>query len=79
MTNRLLPSRDHPRADPADVPAEMVELTLLLSAAQADALEAAAACRGLTVGQLLRRLVREVLQTGAAAGLERPPNPLNSV
>jgi hypothetical protein len=39
----------------------MVELALLLTAAHACALEAAARCRGLTVGQMLRQLVRDFL------------------
>jgi uncharacterized protein (UPF0212 family) len=39
----------------------MVELMLLLPVAQASALEAAAWHRGLTVGQVLRQLVRDFL------------------
>ncbi len=39
----------------------VVELALLLHAAQASALEAAAWRRGLTVGQMLRQLVQEFL------------------
>jgi hypothetical protein len=41
---------------------EMTEVTLLLPARQAAALEAAATRRGLSVGQLLRQLVRTSLQ-----------------
>src|SRR4051794_15255138 len=40
---------------------EIVELALLLSAGQAAALEAAARRRGLTAGQLARRLIRDFL------------------
>ncbi len=41
--------------------AEVMELPLLLSAGDATALERAARLRGLTVGQMLRRLIREFL------------------
>jgi hypothetical protein len=39
----------------------IVELSLLLSAAQAATLERLASCGGLTVGQLLRLLIQEYL------------------
>jgi len=46
---------------------EMVELVLLLSAGRSAALEAAAQQRGVTVAQLIRRLIRDFLdQSGGA-------------
>jgi hypothetical protein len=47
------------RADLARPDDEPVELLLLLPQEQARALEAAARQQGLTVGQMVRRLVRE--------------------
>jgi hypothetical protein len=44
----------------------VAELTLLLPARQAAELERLARSRGLTLGQLLRRLVRDHLARGAA-------------
>ena len=43
---------------------EMAELVLLLPAEEAEALEGAACRRGLTSGQLLRRLIRNFLDPG---------------
>ena len=40
---------------------EMVELPLLLTSPQAEVLEAAAHCRGVTVAQMLRHLIRDFL------------------
>jgi hypothetical protein len=48
-------------------PAEVVEVALLLPSGQAAALERVAHRRGLTLGQLVRRLVRDCL-----AGAGRP-------
>jgi hypothetical protein len=48
--------------------AEMTEMALLLAGRQAAALERMAHQRGLTVGQLLRRLIRDCL-----AGEDCPP------
>ncbi len=45
----------------------MVELSLLLPQSQVDALEAAARGRGLTAGQMLRRLIGSYCATLAAA------------
>jgi hypothetical protein len=42
--------------------AEVVEVGLLLPASEAAALEAAACRRGLTVGQAVRRLIRDFVQ-----------------
>jgi hypothetical protein len=44
-----------------ELDAEMAELLVLLPAAEAGALERAAKQRGLTAGQLLRRLIRDFL------------------
>jgi carbon storage regulator len=49
------------RSELSPVDAEMTELMLLLPRGQAEALEAAAQDLGLTVGQVLRHLVREFL------------------
>lgn len=46
---------------------EVVELPLLLPRWQALQLEAAASERGMTTGQMLRRVIREVLNTRAVA------------
>jgi hypothetical protein len=43
---------------------EMAELVLLLPAEEAEALEGEACRRGLTSGQLLRRLIRDFLDPG---------------
>ena len=45
---------------------EVVELPLLLPKWQAVELEAAARQRGMTMGQLLRRVIRQVLDEGGA-------------
>ena len=56
---------------------EMAELTLLLPAWQAEALERVACAEGLTVGQLLRRLVnRTVSQHAPDAGERVRPDQL---
>jgi hypothetical protein len=48
---------------------EVVELALLLPRWQAEALEAAAHARGLTAGQMLRKVVGKTLrEAGPAAG-----------
>ncbi|MFO0810879.1 MAG: hypothetical protein U0746_19800 [Gemmataceae bacterium] len=44
---------------------EMVELSLLLPQWQVDALETAAHCRGLTAGQMLRRVINSYLSASA--------------
>ena len=44
-------------ADTARLDQGLVELSLLLPQWQMEALEAAAHCRGLTAGQMLRRLI----------------------
>lgn len=65
----MLPLRDPPcREETAGTEAEVVELAVLLPAGDLAALEEAACRRGLTPGQVLRRLVREFLGPGA----ERP-------
>lgn len=46
---------------------EVVELPLLLPKWQAVELEAAARQRGMTMGQLLRRVIRQVLDEAPAA------------
>ncbi len=64
------PLRDPPCLEEAVIPeAEVVELALLLPAGHLAALEEAACRRGLTPGQVLRRLICEFL--GPVA--ERPP------
>jgi hypothetical protein len=57
------PPENPPRlsGDCTDRDAEVVELRLLLPTRQAAALEAAAHQRGLTVGQMIRRLLRDSL------------------
>jgi hypothetical protein len=47
-----------PESEPAYFSTEMVEVQLLLPGWEAAALEAAAHQHGLTVGQMLRRLIR---------------------
>ena len=47
---------------------EVVELPLLLPMWQAVELEAAARQRGMTMGQLLRRVIRQVLDDSAGGG-----------
>src|SRR5262245_63295021 len=58
MSDRTILSR--PRGV-ARLDEEMVELPLLLTGSQAEALEAAAHRRGVTVAQMVRRLVRDFL------------------
>ena len=53
---RTFPPRN---ADPTATDSELVELLLLLPSAQVAHLETAAQERGLTVGQMLRRIVRD--------------------
>jgi hypothetical protein len=50
--------------------AEVVELELLLPAERAAALEQAARARGLTVGQLTRRLIYEFLDRAGGSEME---------
>jgi hypothetical protein len=51
-----------------DAIAEVTELPLLLPSGEASALEQAARRRGLTVGQMLRQLVREFLHEAGRPG-----------
>jgi hypothetical protein len=44
---------------------EIVEMSLLLPAWQAVALEAAARCRGLTTAQMLRRIISQMVDQDA--------------
>ncbi len=61
---------------PAGAGSAVEELTLLLPAGQAVALEAAAHAAGLTTGQLVRRLLSEFLgQTGVAPAPARDGQP----
>ncbi len=61
-----------PRAsEPAATDSELVELMLLLPSVQAAHLEAAAHERGLTVGQMLRRIVRDFTDRAADASPAR--------
>jgi hypothetical protein len=46
--------------EPASYDSEVVELQLLLSRAQAEALEAAASARNMTAGQILRRVITDL-------------------
>lgn len=46
--------------EPAAYDAEVVELQLLLSRTQAEALEAAAHARNMTAGQILRRVITDL-------------------
>ena len=50
----------------------MVELSLLLPSWQIEALERVACAEGLTVGQLLRRLVNRTISQHAADAGEKP-------
>jgi hypothetical protein len=47
---------------------EVVELQLLLPRWQAQALEEAARARGMTTGQVLRRVIADLFVAGPAAG-----------
>lgn len=73
MKEMIVGRQDHFRVAAPAVRNEMIELDFLLPIGQADALEAAAAHRGLTVGQLLRRLVGEFLQTDAPIAAKPSP------
>jgi hypothetical protein len=53
---------------PGSPETSVVELPLLLAGTEADALEEAAARAGLTVGRLLRLLVRDFLTSAAVPG-----------
>jgi len=55
MTKRI----EHPEVAPMD--AEIVELALLLPAWQAQALANAASQRGMTAGQMLRRVISDIV------------------
>ncbi len=46
--------------EPAPFESEVVEVQLLLSRAQAEALEAAAHARNMTAGQILRRIITDL-------------------
>ena len=46
--------------EPAPYDSEVVELQLLLSRTQAEALEAAAHARNMTAGQILRRVITDL-------------------
>jgi hypothetical protein len=59
MRHSIQQRPDHSRTMPAAAGEEVIELTFLLPVAQAEVQEATAARQGLTVGQLLRRLVRD--------------------
>jgi hypothetical protein len=66
----MLPLRDPAcREEIAVTEAEVVELAVLLPAGYLAALEEAACQHGLTLGQIIRGLIREFLGPGA----ERPP------
>lgn len=53
-----------PTADTMHSEQEVVELQLLLPKRQAAALEAAARARGMTTGQILRRVIADLFPTG---------------
>jgi hypothetical protein len=59
------PTYESPLAGMARQDQEVVELPLLLPRWQALELEAAARLRGMTTGQLLRRMIRDVLDEEA--------------
>jgi len=56
---------------------EVIELALLLPSGQVTALERAARCRGLTLGQIVRRLIRDFLAqpTATVPGARGQPSP----
>jgi hypothetical protein len=53
-------------------PADVMEITLLLPGWQVEALEAAARDRGLTAGQMVRRLIREYFVRREQDAADRP-------
>ncbi len=53
--------------------ADIVELELLLSTRMAVALESAASRRGLSMGQIMRRVVRDFLTAANEGRLASPP------
>jgi hypothetical protein len=66
----MQPPRPEPWSDPSAAGSrEVTEILLCLPVFQAGALEEAARQRGLTTGQILRRLIRDFLSRAA----DRPP------
>ncbi len=61
MSNRSRGAAGRAQGEPGPPNREMLELVLLLPTRQAMALERAARREGHTVGQVLRRLIREFL------------------
>ena len=59
---------DYSPADAATVDSEVVELMLLLPRYQAIALEAAARARGMTTGQILRRVIADLFPAEEPVG-----------
>ncbi len=57
-----------PVADVARLEAGLVEMLVLVPQEQADTLEAAAQVRGLTVGQMVRRLIGDFTSRNRMAG-----------
>lgn len=57
----------YPVADPARLDNEVVELPLLLPRWQASAIEEAARSRGMTTGQMLRRVLADVFADARTA------------
>jgi len=55
-------------SDSAVIDSEVVELMLLLPRYQAAALEAAARARGMTTGQILRRVIADLFPAGECVG-----------
>jgi hypothetical protein len=55
-------------AAPARTDHEVVELSLLLPRWQADALESAARDRGMTTGQMLRRVIADLFSDASPGG-----------
>jgi hypothetical protein len=58
MTNKL-DATEQPKLNPSLLNDNIVELSMLIPGRQAAALEATAASQGMTVGELLRRLVQD--------------------